>query len=282
MPSVICNDNGTLTVGLTVTDDDEAGSQPVQATVTVKNVPPEITAVTFAPFSNGNLYPITGQPTVDATYSDPSSNDTHTCVFEVFDYLANEVGADKTCGSGLGVVEAGVYNVKVTVTDDDLGSDSESVQVVVYDPSAGFVTGGGWIYSYAGAYLADPNLEGKATYGFVSKWINQKDKTTPVLTGNTEFVFHAGNLNFHSSSYDWLVVNAVATRAQYKGNGTINGAPTLYPFILTAIDGKTNGPDKFRIQIFDTDGETPLYDNYVGGASTEQEVGGGSIVIHKK
>jgi hypothetical protein len=278
-PSINCNDNGTFTVRLTVSD---GIASPVydEAQLTVDNVPPDITAVVVLPFVDGYVYPITGQPTVDATYTDQGSHDTHTCMFEVFDYQNIEVGTDRTCGASLGVTEAGVYTVKVTVTDDDGGSDYETIQVVVYDPSAGFVTGGGWIYSAAGAYKADMSLEGKATFGFVSKYITQKDKTTPVLTGNTEFVFHAGNLNFNSSSYEWLVVNGIGTRAQYKGKGTINGGGVLYPFILTAVDGKTGGTDQFRMQIFQTDGETVLYDNYVSGPATEQPLGSGSIVIH--
>jgi hypothetical protein len=278
-PSINCNDNGTFTVRLTVSD---GIASPVydEAQLTVDNVPPDITAVVVLPFVDGYVYPITGQPTVDATYTDQGSHDTHTCMFEVFDYQNIEVGPDRTCGASLGVTEAGVYTVKVTVTDDDGGSDYETIQVVVYDPSAGFVTGGGWIYSAAGAYKADMSLEGKATFGFVSKYITQKDKTTPALTGNTEFVFHAGNLNFNSSSYEWLVVNGIGTRAQYKGKGTINGGGVLYPFILTAVDGKTGGTDQFRMQIFQTDGETVLYDNYVSGPATEQPLGSGSIVIH--
>ena len=55
--------------------------------------------------------------------------------------------------------QAGVYRVSVTVTDKDGGSDSAFYEyVVVYDPSAGFVTGGGWIVSPAGAYAADAAL----------------------------------------------------------------------------------------------------------------------------
>jgi hypothetical protein len=34
------------------------------------------------------------------------------------------------------------------------------------------------------------------------------------------------------------------------------------------------------MQIFEADGETLLYDNYVSGPATEQPLGGGSIVIH--
>src|SRR3989442_6266592 len=43
-----------------------------------------------------------------------------------------------------------------------------------------------------------------------------------VPSGNTEFQFHAADFNFHSTSYDWLVVSG--PKAQYKGSGTINGA----------------------------------------------------------
>src|SRR5918995_6503215 len=89
--------------------------------------------------------------------------------------------------------------------------------VVVFNPSAGFVTGGGWIQSPPGAYTEDPTLTGKATFGFVSKY--KKGATVP--DGTTEFEFNAGNLYFQSSSYQWLVV-AGGTKAQFKGSGTIN------------------------------------------------------------
>ncbi len=88
--------------------------------------------------------------------------------------------------------------------------------MVVYDPEGGFVTGGGWIDSPAGVYAADPLLTGKANSGFVSK--SKKDQSTPV--GNTEFQFKSGDLNFHSDSYDWLVI--AGNKAMYKGTGTIN------------------------------------------------------------
>ena len=41
---------------------------------------------------------------------------------------------------------AGVYTVTFVVSDDDNGSATATYQyIVVYDPGAGFVTGGGWI-----------------------------------------------------------------------------------------------------------------------------------------
>lgn len=75
--------------------------------------------------------------------------------------------------------------------------------VVIYDPSAGWVTGGGWINSPAGAYTPMPLLTGKANFGFVSKY--QNGASMP--TGNTEFHFKAGNLKFQSTSYEWMVIS---------------------------------------------------------------------------
>jgi hypothetical protein len=131
-----------------------------------------------------------------------------------------------------------------------------------------------------GAYLADLTLTGKATFGFVSKY--EKGKTYP--TGNTEFQFHAGNLNFKSTSYEWLVVSGPL--GQYKGVGTINGAGN-YGFLLTARDGQApggGGIDKFRIKIWAIGGAV-VYDNALDAAEDSDAstaLGGGSIVIHTK
>jgi hypothetical protein len=153
--------------------------------------------------------------------------------------------------------------------------------VVIYDPNGGFVTGGGWINSPAGAYPDNPSLTGKANFGFVSKY--QQGATVP--TGQTEFQFKVAGLNFHSSVYEWLVV--AGARAQYKGVGKINGAGN-YGFLLTAIDGQINGGggvDKFRIKIWDkNNNDVIVYDNKLGSSDNSNdstELGGGSIVIHK-
>jgi len=166
----------------------------------------------------------------------------------------------------------GVHEVHTQVTVCDDCSFTDTGYVVVYDPSAGFVTGGGWIDSPAGAYTANPALVGKATFGFVSKY--QKGANVP--TGNTEFQFKAGDLNFHSASYDWLVVTG-SNYARYKGTGTINGGGE-YKFMIWAGDGTgTDGADTFRIKIWEVDEDNPVYDN-----GMDQAIGGGSIVVHTK
>lgn len=179
--------------------------------------------------------------------------------------------------------EPGIYDVCLTVTDPYGALDTECTFAVVYGPGTGFVTGGGWIVSPEGAYAADPTLTGKASFGFVSKY----NKKTESLDGNTEFQFKAGDLNFHSGSYEWLLV--ANHKAMYKGTGTINGQGN-YGFMLTATDANltpSTDVDLFRIKIWDKDNSDAIvYDNQVGEtddyADPTTAIGGGSIVIHTK
>lgn len=178
---------------------------------------------------------------------------------------------------------AGVYSFSSTLTDDDTGAASFTYNgyVVVYDPNGGFVTGGGWIDSPVGASTEYPTAVGRASFGFVSRY--QKGANKP--GGETEFQFKAGNLNFHSTSYDWLVISGA--RAQYKGSGTINNAGD-YGFLLTGIDGQVSGgggSDKFRIKIWNKSTSAVIYDNQIGqpeDGDASTVLGGGSIVIHTK
>jgi hypothetical protein len=175
----------------------------------------------------------------------------------------------------------GTYTVGLRLLSQGLEVGSAAFRyIVIYDPNAGFVTGGGWITSPPGAYVPDPALTGQANFGFVSAY--KKGQSTP--TGTTEFQFQVANLNFHSSTYEWLVV--AGARAQFKGAGTINGQAN-FGFMLTAIDGALSGgggADKFRIKIWDRASGAIVYDNQLGAADDGDPttvIGGGSIVIHK-
>ena len=79
--------------------------------------------------------------------------------------------------------------------------------------------------------MADPTLVGKAGFGFVSRY--QPGTSAP--DGNTQFRFHAGDLGFKSTEYEWLVV--AGARGMFKGSGTINGEGG-YGFVLSAIDAE--------------------------------------------
>jgi hypothetical protein len=188
----------TITVDLT----DEDGSFAAGSrAVTVNNVLPVITGVT----GPANPLALSMAATVSAGFTDAGTLDTHRCTFLWDDAsstpgMVTEASGSGSCTAQHPYLAAGVCRVEVTVTDKDHGDATSAFEfVVVYDPSAGFVTGGGWIDSPAGAYSAIPALTGKATFGFVSKYL--KGANTP--TGQTEFDLHVANFNFHSTAYEW-------------------------------------------------------------------------------
>ncbi len=276
---------GTTTITWRATD--AAGNQSTcQQTVMVTNPAP---VATITGPATGSIYAVGTPVNFTGSFSD-NAGGTHTATW-TFDALTQAGTVNETTGAvnaTYSFTTAGVYSVTLTVTDncggagttDVIGPDALTALVVVYDPNGGWVTGGGWINSPAGAYVPNPSLTGKANFGFVSKY--QNGATVP--TGNTEFQFKAGNLNFHSTSYEWMVI--AGARAQYKGAGTINGAGD-YRFMLTAIDGQEpggGGTDKFRIRIWNNAGGGLVYDNQLNApdsADPTTVLGGGSIVIHK-
>ncbi len=259
-------------------------SASAKTTVQVNNVAPTIGAITapLAPVSVGT--PVT----TSAPFTDPGVLDTHTALWSWGDGTFSAGAISETNGSGTAegthtYTSAGVYTVTLTVTDKDGGFGQSIFQyVVVFDRAAGFVTGGGWIDSPAGAYVANPSLTGRATFGFVSKYV--PGRTTP--DGNTEFQFRAAGFTFKSTSYEWLVVSGWTS--QYRGFGTVNGVAG-YGFLLTAYDGDQPGGDsvdRFRIKIWNAATHAVVYDNRLGASddiasADPQALGAGSVVIHR-
>lgn len=274
---------GTTTITWMATD--AAGNRTTcQQQITVTNPIPVVT-LTGPP--TGSVYAVNTPVSFTGSFTD-NAGGTHTAIW-TFDSLTAAGVVNATTGAITGsytFTQAGVYKVTLTVLDGCGGAaaastiDGLDLLIVVYDPNGGWVTGGGWINSPAGAYVPNPSLTGKANFGFVSKY--QNGATVP--TGKTEFQFKAGNLNFSSTSYEWLVI--AGARAQYKGAGTINGAGN-YRFMLTAIDGQQpggGGADKFRIRIWNSTDGGLVYDNQLNApedADPSTTLGGGNIVIHR-
>jgi hypothetical protein len=260
-------------------DDGDGGVTTDTVDVHVENVAPAV-----GPLS-GPADPVAvgAAATISGNWTDPGVNDTQTAAWDWGDGTTSTTTAP---AGGSGTVSdthtyavAGVYTVTLTLTDKDGGQTTAIFQFVTVFSGTGFVTGGGQINSPAGAYAPNPSLTGKATFGFVSKYL--PGRTRP--DGNTQFQFHAGGFNFHSSSYDFLVVSG--WKAQYRGVGTVNGEGG-YSFIVTAYDGQRpggDGIDKFRIKVWNGDGV--VYDNKLGASDSidtvPQALAKGSIVIHR-
>jgi hypothetical protein len=159
--------SGSFAIAVQVTDSN-GGQGSGTASVQVRNVAPTMGAITapVAPVQVGTAI------SASASFTDPGILDTHTAVWNWGDSTTSAGTVTEASGSGSvtgshGYTSDGVYTVTLTVTDKD-GASGQSVfqYVVVYNPSAGFVTGGGWITSPAGAYAANPALTGPANFGF--------------------------------------------------------------------------------------------------------------------
>jgi len=257
------------------------------------NTAPVVTTTSGSPSGPISLG---GSVQVTANFTDASLNQTHTCTINWDDGSSPESGvvtepSGTTAGSCKGshsYAATGVYTVGFVISDGCSTGSGKYEFVVIFDPNGGFVTGGGWINSPPGAYFENPAAVGKANFGFVSKYKPAKSGTsTAPPEGETEFQFKAGDLNFHSSVYEWLVVSGA--KAQYKGSGTVNNAGD-FGFLLTATDSEVAGggtADKFRIKIWNKSTGLIVYDNVLGAsddmdAASPQEIGGGSISIKAK
>ena len=270
---------GTYTLTVTVTDNQGLSSSSTAA-ITVNNSIPVVGAIT-APTSPVQ---VNTSISTSANFIDQGTLDMHTAFWDWGDGTTNAGMVSESNGSGSVTgshtyTSAGVYTVTLTVSDEDGASGSNLFQyVVVYDPSAGFVTGGGNFTSPAGALVSDPSATGKVIFGFNSKYTS--DSTSP--TGSTMFNFNVGSFNFSSNNYSWLVVSP--PKAQLKGTGTVNGSGN-YTFFLTVIDGSLSGTENesIRMQVLNSNNNV-IYDNQSGAPSNADPatvINGGNIIIHQ-
>ena len=284
--SNVFSDDFTGTATVRVSD----GEFTTEATVslTVDNAAP---VVSITGPETGFLVTVNTAVTFTGAFTDPGTADTHTAEWAfdstILSGTVTEAGGSGTVTDAFTFTTPGVFTVTLTVTDDDGGVGSANTVgdvtalVVVYDPEGSFITGGGQFVSPAGAFTADLTLTGKAGFGFVSKYKTGAN----VPAGNTQFRFHAGDINFRSTDYEWLVV--AGAKGIFKGTGTINGLGN-FGFLIFAIDGDVpggGGVDKFRIKIFDLDNnDAVVYDNGLGDDETADPTTAlthGSIKIHK-
>lgn len=274
---------GVTTITWSATD--AAGNTGTcQQTVTVTNSDP---VVSITGPASGSLFTVNTPVNFTGSFTDNTGTHTASWTFDTTNVAGVVNESLKTVTASYTFTVPGIYAVTLTVTDNCGGSGSANTigginaLVVVYDPNGGFVTGGGWINSPAGAYVANPSLTGKANFGF-----NAKYKQNGGVDSETDFELKAGSFHFHSNNANWLVING--SKAQYQGTGTVDGSSHNYSFVVSVIDGQLaggGGVDKFRITIWDINtGNTLVYDNQSSTNTSDlptTPLGGGNIVIHK-
>jgi CSLREA domain-containing protein len=260
---------GDYSITVSIRDNAGGGSTTTAsraAIVDAVNVAPVVTIDSPQPgsvYSVGTVVPLVG------SLVDPDAGDTHTAFWtinipgSVPVVVQGGVSGGSVTGSYV-FTGAGVYQVTLTVTDSrgatGRAATTGDAGVVVYDPAAGMVTGGGWFQSPAGA-SANPAYTGRANFGFNAQY--QQDASIP--TG--QFEFRVGRLNFHSTAFQALVITG--SRARLHGAGTVNGR-SGYSFVLTFVDGsRAGGTDRIRVRIWNSTSGTVLYDSGAGHAEDD-------------
>ncbi|MFC2039272.1 PKD domain-containing protein, partial [Chloroflexota bacterium] len=141
-------DNGTYTVTLTVTDNNEATDTDA-ATVTIDNIAPTVNAGPDETVDEGDTVSFSG------SFTDPGSADTHTIEWDFGDSST----ASGTLTTTHVYADNGSYTVALTVTDDDGGATTDSAIITVNNVAPVAEAGG----PYSGIEAAPITFTGSAT-----------------------------------------------------------------------------------------------------------------------
>jgi hypothetical protein len=155
---------------------------------------------------------------------------------------------------------ANVYSVGVRMDPANTyyqAPSADTAALVVYDPSAGFTVGGGWVMD-GGA---------KGNFGFSVKYLK-----SGTIQGQALYVYRSGDVvtRVKSNAMRWLVISGKT--AVLRGKATVNGAGN-YTFEITVVDnGEPGRSDTFAIKIWQPDG-TLLHE------VPPMTLGGGNVIV---
>jgi len=169
-PTHAYGDNGVYTVTLTVTDDD-GGVGTDALTITVNNVAPTVIVLMNQPNSQFIL-PVVHTLTFNGSFTDPGWLDAHTAMWDFGDgpivpgILTEEnVEPDATGTTTADHVysEPGTYTVTLTITDDDGGVGTDTIQVIVVGAQEAAQITNDYIQALSdSAFKGNPNQRKKA------------------------------------------------------------------------------------------------------------------------
>jgi hypothetical protein len=246
-PGTVLTCSATNGVGLT---------SSASVTVMIDTAPPITSNVLATP----NPIALGADLTITATITDAGGSNVASAEFKVddgpFDDLAGPFNASTVNvsvtfpGSNPLLTQPGVHTICIRGTDfaDNVGA-TECIVVAVHGVNS--TSAGGGTNSPVGADSADPTGSGPVTFGFNAKYAPGDS----VPTGNFEFHYKAGNLDFKQTSYDFMVVTN-GNRAQIQGTGTLG--TSVCKFAIDAYDNSflPGNVDAFGLTIFNCDGGT--------------------------
>ncbi|MEV0634310.1 hypothetical protein AB0I77_04890 [Streptomyces sp. NPDC050619] len=215
--TVTCTDDGTYKVTLTA---DDGVNSPVSdsAVLTVHNVAP---ALTLKQPEGWDVHRVETEVGLAASFTDPGSNDTHTCEVTWDDGSTSEFAAtDRTCDTTHAYDHAGMDTLSIQVTDDDGGSDSDERMIVVYDPRAGLAAGAGTLNDGLG-------------FSVLAKYPSA-DSTVPAGAVSLSVPTDSGRRTIVSTELEWLVITP-------SGEAAVKGSSAAHGFLGYLESGRFRG-----------------------------------------
>lgn len=234
--TVSCTDDGTYTLALTATD----GLNPPVSDSTLLTLANLAPSVAVAIPSADSKSPVGRAVELRAPFTDPGSNDTHTCDIQWGDGTSAQgtVGAG-ACSGTHAFAAPGTYTIVVRVSDDDGATGVAQVRVAVVSQVGVIVNGGGIVVD-----------DGVTLFRFAV--LADADGTHGIL----RFLSHHGR--FQSSSIDSL--SAVDRTVTWSGTGRWDDADG-YTFVATAQDARIGRwhpwlfpRDRFSVSVRDSTG----------------------------
>ncbi len=138
---------------------------------------------------------------------------------------------------------------------------ADTAVLVVYDPSAGLTTGGGWVMDGAE----------KGNFGFSVKYVGKGAN----IQGQALYIYRSGGTitRVKSNAMQWLVING--NTAVFRGKATVNDVGN-HAFEITVVDnGEPGASDTFAIKLWRPDG-TLLHE------LPPTVLGGGNLVVPRR
>ncbi|MFD2247169.1 SBBP repeat-containing protein [Pontibacter ruber] len=169
------------------------------------------------------------------------------------------------------------YSAGVSCTVQDT-----SLTVAVFDPNAGFVVGAGWLESPVAIPLEPMQQTGRAYFAFAA-WYGRDGRS---VQGQTAFRLSTAGLDFRSSQHTPMRLVIAGNRANYTGQGMLNGQ-VGYGFLVSAVDGdlaQGRLQDRLRVKVWNLATGEIAYDLQTGageGAIASTAISRGQIVIHR-